>query len=162
MSVVMWVEHQSSSLTCKVLLTPARGIPCFQHQLHRLAPSFQPIPELLVSLCSSLHRLLEVRLQGPLGGMRCSAGLQRLARLALSGPHTHGWAAPLAEAASAAGAQGALTPGAACAAAGRRYLWQDGRLAHGAPCCGAALVPKARLAVGQVVYRYKPAGMALC
>ena len=66
-------------------------------------------------------------------------GLQRLARLALSGPHTHGWAAPLTEAASAAGAQGALAPGAACAAAGRRYLWQDGRLANGAPCHGAPL-----------------------
>lgn len=74
--------------------------------------------------------------------MRCSAGLQRLARLALSAPHTHGWAAPLAEAASAAGAQGALAPGAAWAIAGRRYLWQDGRLAHGVPWRGASLVPK--------------------
>ena len=113
-----------------------------EHHLHRLAPSFQPISKVLVSLCSSLYRLSGVRLQGPLGGMRCSAGLQRLARLALSAPHTHGWAAPLAEAASVAGAQSALAPGAACAFAGRRYLWQDGRLAHGASCRGAALVLK--------------------
>ncbi|KAK9845489.1 hypothetical protein WJX81_007811 [Elliptochloris bilobata] len=61
--------------------------------------------------------------------MRCSAGLKRLARWAVSGPNTHSWVS-LAEATSAAGVQGHLAPGLACASS-RRYLWQDGRLANG-------------------------------